>query len=581
METQNEIVKIQETLPILHNLGLKISIGNNLILNSKKERLKRFFSNHKEFFIDFISLYYPLNDYFLTENFWNWKLLSKNKNFNPNTVTIIRNIDKWNWDDFSKNELIEWNFDFIEKVKSKLNWSNFIKNKSFTVAHVEKFKKDIGKYKIELCRRRDLEWTEEFIEKNKNYFNWKYLSYNTGICYTKELIERYIDNWDWYFLSQNKEIPFNLELLIKFEDKWSWRKLSENTTLPFTINLIYKFINKWDWVELSKNPSIPLNFDFLEIFINYVDWKTISRNENLVWNINYIEKFKDKIKWEFFSLNPKLPFTYELIDKYINRWYWKNICINQGVVFDLQMIEKYKDYWGLEQLRFVDNPSNNFNPPKDDIRCIFGTAERVYIDFDFEFSIPLNLDKSRWYYLSKNPNLPWSENLIDKYIDLWNWNGLCQNPNLPWSINFVKKYINKDNFNFFIFKNQNFPWCEELLDYFKDLINWELFIPRANLLWTEKLMNKYNNFFTQEVLDTLTVNAYITLTKELIFHFREKWNWSDLSKRLPITLDFLETFENYWNWELLLKNNFLIDPINDLIDDDVIEEILYLTNLKY
>ena len=60
-----------------------------------------------------------------------------------------------------------------------------------------------------------------------------------------------------------------------------------------------------------------------------------------------------------------------------------------------------------------------------------------------------------WPTLSINPALPWSENLIDKFLDKWWWGelatepdsfireyrkGLLDNPAIPWNIDWLVKY---------------------------------------------------------------------------------------------------------------------------------------------
>lgn len=47
--------------------------------------------------------------------------------------------------------------------------------------------------------------------------------------------------------------------------------------------------------------------------------------------------------------------------------------------------------------------------------------------------------------LSVNTNLPWDENLIDKFIDMWDWEKLSFNHNLPLDEVLIDKYFDKWN----------------------------------------------------------------------------------------------------------------------------------------
>lgn len=94
------------------------------------------------------------------------------------------------------------------------------------------------------------------------------------------------------------------------------------------------------------------------------------------------------------------------------------------------------------------------------------------------------------------------------------------------------------------------------------------------------MINKYSNFLSDNFFQLL-IYYNVDWNIDLINNYVDKWNWNNLSKKLPITLEIFETFEAYWNWDLLLGNEFLLNSINGLIDDELIEEILYLTNLKF
>ncbi|MDQ3191108.1 MAG: hypothetical protein M3Q58_05905 [Bacteroidota bacterium] len=49
-------------------------------------------------------------------------------------------------------------------------------------------------------------------------------------------------------------------------------------------------------------------------------------------------------------------------------------------------------------------------------------------------------------YLSWNTNVPWSQQIIDKYNDRFNWNYLSANSAILWSIDMVKTWEHKINF---------------------------------------------------------------------------------------------------------------------------------------
>ena len=90
--------------------------------------------------------------------------------------------------------------------------------------------------------------------------------------------------------------------------------------------------------------------------------------------------------------------------------------------------------------------------------------------------------------LSCNTSLPWSEILIDKYIEKWYWGslildgdqythkpGLTGNEGLPWSLELVRKYSNKWFWDELSLSN-NLTWSLNLINEFYDKWNWDYFI---------------------------------------------------------------------------------------------------------
>jgi len=106
-----------------------------------------------------------------------------------------------------------------------------------------------------------------------------------------------------------------------------------------------------------------------------------------------------------------------------------------------------------------------------------------------------NKDIIDFKILSKNTNLEWDEELIDKFNNLWNWYRLIRNSGIKWDSKILIKYyhkINEDDLSY-ILKNSNFYINEDFIEKFKDIIDWSLLCTRINIIWNEKLIERYYN----------------------------------------------------------------------------------------
>ncbi|MBW8245178.1 hypothetical protein K1F50_20405 [Muricauda oceani] len=223
--------------------------------------------------------------------------------------------------------------------------------------------------------------------------------------------------------------------------------------------------------------------------------------------------------------------------------------------------------------------------------------------------------------LSGSINIPWSESIIDEYIDFWNWDELSSNRSLPWSISFIGKYEDYWNWEN-ISQNESIPFNKNMLVKFENRIGFywdnisfnsslrlddELFLkyedewdlqglynnPRlVNFLSKELLKKKFGNigsrFFvtnkipwTKESIqkmkdDVLTThgissNTNILWTEELIEEFVDFWDWSELSYNNQIiwTSSMIEKYKEKLDWVNLSLNTsvpwseYLIEKYKD------------------
>jgi hypothetical protein len=220
---------------------------------------------------------------------WNYKYLSNNSNITINNVLEnLTIINKWDFKALSKNK----NFtpEIIDKYK-QFNW-------------------DID----ELCKNPSLTW--EMI-CNYPHFNWNYdiLSMHKNINWT--IIENNIDKkWNFKNLSLNPNITWNI-VKNNLDKNWSFKYLSLNPNITWNIILNNSNYN-WSLINFLFNNN--LTVDSLEFIINKIrkDTKKFIINNKIQMQI-----CKNDFKYDkelFISKCYKTWFYKNVLEKLVNNY---------------------------------------------------------------------------------------------------------------------------------------------------------------------------------------------------------------------------------------------------------------------
>jgi hypothetical protein len=73
--------------------------------------------------------------------------------------------------------------------------------------------------------------------------------------------------------------------------------------------------------------------------------------------------------------------------------------------------------------------------------------------------------------LSKNEALPWSLELIERFVDRWDWGFLAANKGLPWSLELIERFMDRWDWGF-LAANKGLPWSLELIERYEGRWNW-------------------------------------------------------------------------------------------------------------
>lgn len=113
----NKLIPLGNTHIALAKTTTALALTNKLTFNQNRKLVKEIFKKNPQFFVDYISYFYPLNEQFLEKysDEWNWECLSRNKFLPWKGEFIKRYRNKWNWKILSKSEYLPWSQELIKR----------------------------------------------------------------------------------------------------------------------------------------------------------------------------------------------------------------------------------------------------------------------------------------------------------------------------------------------------------------------------------------------------------------------------------------------------------------------------------
>lgn len=185
------------------------------------------------------------------------------------------------------------------------------------------------------------------------------------------------------------------------------------------------------------------------------------------------------------------------------------------------------------------------------------------IDEFIDGLLPMVTEKDEYHYpfsgLSNNRSMPWSVELIDRYIDRWDWEEMVFNNILPREMRLhyhdrlrdVDDYdaAEADSFGDFNVKTKDFEWWREWFQIIEEIDEMKAH--------PELCISDPDRIAPEEVdWDYLSSSAHLPWSQELIARFHDRWNWWRLSanENIPWSETLLMRFEHKWNWTVISRN---------------------------
>ena len=585
--------------------------------------------HYNEFFnIDWIELFN------INIGKWNFKILSKNQNFNFSWVEKYPNRG-WDFVSIASNNIItqKWIEKYIEKewlwkrtFFSKIIIENYV-DLNFIEHYLEK-----PWYWDSITKKIDNVSLDKFSDKP---LDWAYLSKCDFI--TVELIEKYINkSWNFEYLTK----LVSLEFINKYPDKkWDWKLISSNKNI--TLQFIEKNINKkYNWEEILKIINIDLDFALKHIQHIHNKENFISALFDIgVWDIKlfaYIRTYHNL----WYKIYESPIFTKELLYKFpLVEWKWDKII--KRLDFNIKWLIGGGEGEGegegenkLYQVDLYDSPNfeidwlykcpkgfkdhnkllhrlHQKNKLEEGLKIINEHFNRPSMKADEKYGdLILKYDQILWdirsyfnenitkEFIEHNINFkydygkPYNLKLVDKFPDLnWDWGrlGLSCHPDL--TIDFIVKYQHKPWC--FTYNNNDLPsdFYNRFWYNYKDISLEIIYLdnPYKNKVAANKI-NEYEEIQEYNNRDNFSINnndmdleleSLAVKYSGLSFHKNFNMEWVEKLPNKPWVLDYSKQSyysfaesgsETYFKYFafILFSKYFKINNLGDTIDWNII-----------
>ena len=107
--------------------------------------------------------------------------------------------------------------------------------------------------------------------------------------------------------------------------------------------------------------------------------------------------------------------------------------------------------------------------------------------------------------------------------------------------------------------SERMNWNEQLLNKYKDKVNWEMISGNDDILWTSSMLERFKNLIDWDELSESDNKR--TFTTNNLEKYKNCWNWKSLSSNRSVrfSLELIDQFIDNWNWEKLINNSAMED----------------------
>jgi hypothetical protein len=238
---------------------------------------------------------------------------------------------------------------------------------------------------------------------------------------------------------------------------------------------------------------------------------------------------------------------------------WNDFSKQHDLYTDIRFIREFKDQINWNKLVNPKLPWSKefifeFEKYLFDPYCLISHIAEIPWTEDL---IDRYKDRLTWCHLSLNEGIDWSEEIIIKYEDFWDWHNLSLNRSISWTPNLLILYKERLDWTY-LSSHLNLSWTDLLMDSLSAYLSWDKFTNNPYFPWDTTLMKRVEQNLKYHWVN-LSKNSSASGDKVLIESFKDKWNWSLLCSNKSIIWDedLIEKFYEQICWSSLSKNTSL------------------------
>lgn len=452
------------------------------------------------------------------------------------TESICQSVDLATLDEVTWHEMLDWEYLTanlpIADIQSNINkyadkWNHIVFANRIT-----------GK---ELLADKFLETYAEVISgQNLTEEIWPVITCKFPANELISLVEEYSDEqyrWDYAHMYELADFPAK-EYIEQHTENVRWAEFSAsaaanklfsktgaNKTQSLWLRIYEDMLNndgyQWDFNKLTKQPNI---LKLPKLFLQKKEWDWVYISEHATWisaqegRNYYFNLFADSLDFGKLSHRTDIELTEKVIERYDKKkqWDWDALVQNESINFSFEYIDKHED-----------KPWN-------------------------------------WHFLAHREGLPFDVVLSHKEKD-WDWHYLSTLDIFVPSVDLLTYLVEHDYEIDWNSVSENKELTGDVIDTFKDKINWNVFVNRCPALLsiaTVDFLKKYKDAISW---DDFNERLGVDVSTEMLQEFANQLNWRFVSQsqKIKFTEELVRKYEDKWFWSELMQNIKVQEDIPD------------------
>ena len=334
--------------------------------------------------------------------------------------------------------------------------------------------------------------------------------------------------------SIDESLRYTFESKYGNEKSFIWTEISNDKYLIWEDRFILEHKEDINWGKINWCRN------YIGREGDYKDFCTVTglcANPSIQWSKERLQLFKGSVIWNVLAARDDIKVPWFCSNEQLRKhWYeelWKDLfpwMENYNDTDILDISTRQSIYWkddDLQAFNWIYNGERYLYRDEYDIMSIF------------------------WKNISNSPNVDWSVDLIQKYIQRWDWGILSKNLAVIKQTDILTSFKEKFNWNSYTILRYLFnQW--DCLELYKDLLDWR---ELCRYCWNgdESFLKRFEEYIDWSAISK---NEQYAWTEELITEYENCLDWDALSSNSSVCWDvnLISKYEDKIDWDILVTN---------------------------